>query len=150
MSVNKCNSVIYLKCVGNTSVIRQSSDALPHAMTPVNMADTMKFCCLLITKYMPAEQAAADIVLKIKKNLRPNLSMNRILIRLAGNAADNDINDSKNTELDMVDEHSPSTECEPDVTTYSVTWHTVADSSGCAREYSSKRLNSSGNHIIKP
>lgn len=67
----------------------------------------MKFCCLLMTKYMPAEQTAADIVLNIKKNFRPNLSMPKILIKLAGKAADNDINDSKNTELDMVAEHSP-------------------------------------------
>lgn len=116
----------HLKCVGNTSVIKQSSDAFPQAMTPVKMAETIKFCCLFMTKNMPAEQAAADIVLKIMKNLRPNLSMNKILIKLAGSAADNDISDSINTELDMDDEHSPSTECEPDVTTYSVTWHTDA------------------------
>lgn len=131
-------------------MIRQSSDALPHAITPVNTADTMKFCCLLLTKYMPAEQAAAVIVLNIKKNLRPNLSMPRTAIKLAGNAADNDISDSRNTELDMVAVQTPNFECEPWVTTYSVTWHTDADWPGCAREYSSKRLNSSGNHIIRP
>lgn len=134
----------YLRCVGKTSVIKQSSDALPHAMTPVKNADTMKFCCLFMTKYIPAEQTAADIVLKIKKNFRPNLScngkqemsnqirihfslifksqtMNKILIRFAGKAADNEMSDSMKTELDMLDEHVPSCACEPDVTTYSVT-----------------------------
>lgn len=51
-------------------------------MTPVKNADTMKFCCLFITKYIPAEQTAADIVLKIKKNFRPNLSMPSIPMEL--------------------------------------------------------------------
>lgn len=144
------DKVLYLRCVGNTSVIKQSNDALPHAMTPVKNADTMKFCCLFCTKYMPAEQTAADIVLNIRKNLRPSLSMPRIAIKLAGNAADSEMSDSKNTELGMVAEHAPMFECEPELTTYSVTWHTVADWPGCVREYSSKRLNNSGNHIIKP
>lgn len=102
-------------------MIKQSNDALPHAMTPVKNADTMKFCCLFLTKYMPAEHMAADIVLNIKKNFLPSLSMNRIAIKLAGNAADSEINDSKNTELGMVAEQAPIFECEPELTTYSVT-----------------------------
>lgn len=141
---------IYLRCVGKTSVIKQSNDALPHAMTPVKNADTKKFCCLFITKYIPAEQIAADIVLNIKKNFLPNLSINKILIRFAGNAADNEISDSMKTELDIVDEQVPVCACDPECTTYWVTSHTVADWPGCALEYSSKRLNSSGNHIIRP
>lgn len=56
---------------------------------------------------MPAEQTAADIVLNIKKNFRPNLSMNKILIRLAGSAADSEMSDSMKTELDIVDEQVP-------------------------------------------
>lgn len=123
----RINKRSYLRCVGNTSVIKQSNEAFPHAMTPVNMAETIKFCCLLITKYMPAAQMAADTVLNIMKNFRPNLSMKRTAIKLAGNAADKEINDSLNTELEMVAEHAPNFECEPMVTTYSVTWHTDAD-----------------------
>lgn len=103
----------YLRWVGKTSVIRQSRDALPHAITPVKNADTMKFCCLFMTKYMPAEQTAADIVLNIKKNFRPNLSMNKILIRFAGSAADNEMSDSIKTELDIVDEQVPVCACDP-------------------------------------
>lgn len=140
----------YLRCVGKTSVIRQSNDALPQAMTPVKNADTMKFCCLFMTKYIPAEHTAADIVLNIRKNFRPNLSMNKILIKFAGSAADSEINDSINTELDIDDEQAPSCACDPEWTTYCVTSHTDADLSGWALEYSSKRLNNSGNHIISP
>lgn len=61
--------------VGKTSVIRQSSEALPHAMIPVKTAETMKFCCLLVTKYMPAEHRPAVRVLKIRKNFRPKRSI---------------------------------------------------------------------------
>lgn len=88
-------------------MIKQSKLALPHAITPVKNAETMKFCCLLMTKYIPAEQTAADIVLNIKKNFRPNLSMNKILIRFAGSAADREMSDSIKTELDMLDEQTP-------------------------------------------
>lgn len=56
---------------------------------------------------MPPAQTAADIVLKIKKNFRPNLSINNMDIKLAGNAADSEISDSINTELDMLDEQFP-------------------------------------------
>ncbi len=61
--------------VGNTSVIRQSNEALPHAMIPVKIAETIKFCCLFVTKYMPAEHRPAVNVLKIRKNFRPRRSM---------------------------------------------------------------------------
>lgn len=93
----------YRKCVGKTSVIKQSNEALPHAITPVKNADTMKFCCLLITKYMPAEQTAADIVLNIKKNFLPSLSINKILIKFAGNAADRLIRDSSLWKINKID-----------------------------------------------
>lgn len=63
------------RCVGNTSVIRQSNEALPQAIIPVKIAETIKFCCLFVTKYMPAEHRPAVKVLKIRKNFRPNRSI---------------------------------------------------------------------------
>lgn len=108
-------------------MMRQSNDALPQAMTPVKNAETMKFCCLFMTKYIPAEHTAADIVLNIKKNFLPNLSINKILIRFAGSAADNEMSDSIKTELDIVDEQVPICACDPEWTTYCVTSQTVAD-----------------------
>lgn len=71
------------------------------------MADTMKFCCLFMTKYMPAEQMAAVIVLKIMKNFLPSRSIPMTATKFAGKAADNEINDSKNTELGMFAEQAP-------------------------------------------
>lgn len=54
----------YLKFVGNISVIRQSSAALPQLMTLLNTADTIRFCLVLVTKYIPLAQRPEENVLK--------------------------------------------------------------------------------------
>lgn len=53
----------YLKFVGNISVIRQSSAALPQLITLLNTADTIRFCFVLVTKYMPLAQRPEENVL---------------------------------------------------------------------------------------
>ena len=55
------------KLVGKTSVMRQSRAALPQLMTPLNVAETIRFVVLLYTKYRPTAQAPEDRVLKTKK-----------------------------------------------------------------------------------
>jgi hypothetical protein len=50
------------KLVGKTSVIRQSSEALPHEMTELKMALTMRLFVLLYTKYIAAEHKPAENV----------------------------------------------------------------------------------------
>lgn len=52
----------YRKFVGKTSVIRQSSEALPQEMTELKMALTIRLFVLLYTKYMAAEQQPAEKV----------------------------------------------------------------------------------------
>lgn len=52
----------YRKLVGKTSVMRQSSEALPHEITELKMALTIKLLVLLYTKYMAAEQQPAENV----------------------------------------------------------------------------------------
>jgi hypothetical protein len=86
-------------------------------MEPLKMADTTKFCVLFRTKYKALDDKPADIVLKTKKNLRPNLSMNKTAIMLAGKADANDISDSMKTALGMEDVHWPSCEWDPWFTT---------------------------------
>jgi hypothetical protein len=54
----------YLKFVGNISVIRQSSAALPQLITLLNTADTIRFCFVLVTKYIPLAQRPEENVLK--------------------------------------------------------------------------------------
>lgn len=54
----------YLKFVGNISVIRQSSAALPQLITLLNTADTIRFCFELVTKYIPLAQRPEENVLK--------------------------------------------------------------------------------------
>lgn len=65
------------KCVGKTSVIKQSSAAFAQLMTALNVALTIRFSILLVTKYMTAEQRPAEKVPAMRKNLRPSLSMPR-------------------------------------------------------------------------
>lgn len=93
--------------VGNTSVIRQSNAALPHDMTPLNTAETIKFCVLLKTKYMQAEQIPADRVEKTKKNFLPKRSIPKIAIIFAGKAAETVISDSIKTDDGICAEHTP-------------------------------------------
>lgn len=57
----------YRKLVGKTSVMRQSSDALPHDITELKMALTIKLLVLLYTKYIAAEQKPAENVAKTGK-----------------------------------------------------------------------------------
>lgn len=70
---------VALRCVGNTSVMRQSSAALAHEMTALNVALTMRFSILLDTKYITAEQIPAETVPVTRKNFLPNLSIPRTL-----------------------------------------------------------------------
>lgn len=65
------------KCVGNTSVIKQSRAAFAQLMTALNVALTMRFSILFVTKNMTAEQIPADTVPATRKNFRPNLSIPR-------------------------------------------------------------------------
>lgn len=59
----------YLRLVGNISVIRQSNAALPHEITPLKEADTIKLCVLLYTKYIDAEHNPADTVLNTENRI---------------------------------------------------------------------------------
>lgn len=54
--------------VGKTSVIRQSRAALPQLITPLKIAETIKFWYLLYTKYNPIEQRPDENVLNTAKN----------------------------------------------------------------------------------
>lgn len=63
------------KLVGNTSVMRQSRAALAQLMTALNVALTMRFSILFVTRYMTAEQRPAVKVPATRKNFRPSLSM---------------------------------------------------------------------------
>lgn len=87
-----------------------------------------------------------------RKNLRPNLSIHNTARILLGIAAATVIKLSKKTPLSILSEQRSAVECDPVFTTKSVTWQNVALTVpfGCARENSSKRLNISGNHIIRP
>lgn len=62
------NTKTYLRFVGNISVMRQSRAAFPHEITPLKMADTIKLCSLLYTKYMDAAQNPEVKVLKTETN----------------------------------------------------------------------------------
>lgn len=57
----------HLKLVGNISVMRQSSAAFPQLMTPLNTAETNRFCSLLRTKNMAVEQRPENTVLNTEK-----------------------------------------------------------------------------------
>lgn len=51
------------RCVGKTSVIKQSKAAFPQLITPLKKAETIRFCCLLYTKYNPIEHSPDESVL---------------------------------------------------------------------------------------
>lgn len=51
------------RCVGKTSVIRQSSAAFPQLITPLKKAETIRLCVLLYTKYNPTEHSPDESVL---------------------------------------------------------------------------------------
>lgn len=68
---------VALKFVGNTSVIRQSKAAFAQLMTALNVALTMRFSILLVTKYITAEQIPAETVPATRKNFLPRRSIPR-------------------------------------------------------------------------
>lgn len=108
---------VALRFVGKTSVMRQSREAFPIEITPLKIAETARFWCLFVTRYIEAEQRPADIVLNTRKNFLPSLSMNRTAITFAGKAAATVISDSRKTVLGMVAEQTPVSEWEPILTT---------------------------------
>lgn len=67
---NSPPKILYRSDVGKISVIRQSSAALPHVMTELNTADTIKLSVLLRTKSIEAAQSPDEMVLKtVNKNI---------------------------------------------------------------------------------
>lgn len=97
-----------------------------YLMTPVNTAETIKFCVLFRTKYKAPEQNAADKVENTRKNFLPSRSIPKIAIKFAGNAAVNVIRLSKNTLLGICEVHCSIEEWDPRLTTKSVTVQTDA------------------------
>uniref|UniRef100_A0A8D8GNX6 (northern house mosquito) hypothetical protein n=1 Tax=Culex pipiens TaxID=7175 RepID=A0A8D8GNX6_CULPI len=110
IGMDGASSGTYLRFVGKTSVMRQSREAFPIEITPLKTAETARFWCLFVTRYIEAEQRPADIVLNTRKNFLPSLSMNRTAITFAGRAAATVISDSRKTVLGMVAEQTPVSE----------------------------------------
>lgn len=105
------------RCVGNTSVIRQSKAAFPQLITPLNIAETIKLWCLLYTKYNPIEHRPDENVLNTKKNLRPRRSIPKTARMFAGMADATVIRDSIKTEAPILSEQKFSSLWEPFWTT---------------------------------
>lgn len=116
--------------------MRQSKAALPHEITELKVADTIKLWVLLYTKYMEAAQAPDAKVLNTakirnhygqslarpapnspqpihtyipKKNFLPSWSISKTAITLLGRADTTVISDSKNTVLGMSELQTPPT-----------------------------------------